>query len=466
MKILLILPPNLGRYVVATIPHAGIATLAAVLEKAGHSVGLQDMRLYPDTGDLLQKIRDYKPDLIGMSMASFGYKMSYEIVNQIKDEFDIPIAAGGSYTSVVFGKILKDCKADYVVYGEGEQPFTDLCNKVDPKEINGLIWRNGDEIVTNPPMATNKDLDSLPLPKYDLFELDKMMEKRIPIVSSRGCPYRCTFCSIALVFERPFRERSPESTVNELKHWYSKGFNTFEFSDDNFTFNMERAEKICDLIIESDMKLKLIFGNGLRADRVNEQLLRKLKDAGTVWIAYSMETSNTNSLKLLKKGMTKETLKSAVKLTKEIGIDCQVNFIIGNPEQTYEMFVEDTKFAATLGIDQVRFYNMVPYPGTEMFTWVKEHGTLLHSPDEFLNSLHYWGEEPVFETKEFTREERIKAYRLGQEKIMELFLKRHFGKTLGAIGFKTWKVPFVQNHLMEPAKKGWIMMKKLRIKQY
>tara|TARA_B100000315_G_C14462003_1_gene534134 strand:- start:185 stop:949 length:765 start_codon:yes stop_codon:yes gene_type:complete len=252
----------------------------------------------------------------------------------------------------------------------------------------------------------------------------------------------------------------------ELKHWYDKGYTTFEFSDDNFTFNMERAEKICDLIIESGMKLKLIFGNGLRADRVNETLLKKLKQAGTVWIAYSMETSNTNSLKLLKKGMTKETLKSAVKMTKDLGIDCQVNFIIGNPEQTYEMFVEDTKFAATLGIDQVRFYNMVPYPGTEMFNWVKENGTFLHSPDEFLNSLHYWGEEPVFETKEFTREERIKAYRLGQEKIMELFLKRHFGKTLGKIGFKTWKIPFVQNHLMEPAKKGWVMMKKLRIKQY
>ncbi|MBU90762.1 hypothetical protein CMO94_04420 [Candidatus Woesearchaeota archaeon] len=465
MRILLVLPPNIGRYVVATIPHAGVAYLAAILEKGGHEVGLQDMRLYPNDKDLFEKIKQFNPDMIGMSTASFGYKKSYEIINKIKNRFSIPLAVGGSYTSVAFSKILEDTKADYAVYGEGEQSFLDLANKMALKDIKGLIWRNNGEITKNPPYPMRENLDELPYPKYEIFELDKMLEKRIPIVSSRGCPGRCTFCSIQLVFGRPFRTRSPENVVGEIKKWHKKGYDTFEFSDDNFTHDMQRAEKICDLIIESGMKLKLIFGNGLRADRVNERLLRKLKQAGTIFIAYGLETSDPKSLELIKKDLDIEKLKESVRLTKKIGIQAQVNFIIGCPEQTFKTFKEDLRFAEELNADQLRFYNLVPYLGTELFEWIKKNGKFLYQPEEFLNSLDYWGEEPVFETENFTKEERIKAYRLGQDKIMEIFLKRHFGKSLGRLGFKVWKTPFVQKYGKNIATKGWILLKKLRLKQ-
>lgn len=466
MKILLVLPPNIGRYIVATIPHAGIAYLAAVLENGGHEVALQDMRLYPNEKDLFKNIMNFKPELIGISTSSFGYKIAYEIINKVKERFNIPIAVGGSYTSVAYSKILKETKTDYVVYGEGEQTFLDIVNKKPLKNIRGLIWRNKGKIITNPPYPLRENLDELPYPKYEIFELAKMLEKRIPIVSSRGCPNRCVFCSIQLVFGRPFRARSPENVVKELAYWYKKGYNTFEFSDDNFSHDMLRAEKISDLIIKSGMKLKLIFGNGLRADRVNEKLLRKLRQAGTVFIAYGLETSNPESLKLLKKDLDLEKLKEAVRITKSLGIETQVNFIIGCPGQTFDIFMEDVKFAEKLDIDQLRFYNLVPYPGTEMFEWIKKNGRFLYKPEEYLNSLDYWGEEPVFETDEFTREERIKAYRIGQDKIMELFLKRHFGKFLGNLGYKLYKNQFIKKYGIRPAKKIWILLKRLRIKQY
>jgi len=465
MRVLLVLPPNIGRYSVATVPHAGVAYLAAILEKGGHKVALQDMRLYPKDRELFSKINGFKPDLIGMSVASFGYKLCYDIINKIKRNFDVPIAVGGSYTSVAFSKILKDTKADYVVYGEGEQTFLDLANKVPVKQIKGLIWRDKNKIITNPAAHFNEDLDELPYPKYELFELNKMLEKRIPIVSSRGCPNRCTFCSIQLVFGRPFRTRSPENVIGEIKYWYEKGYNTFEFSDDNFTHDMQRAERICDLIIQSRIKLKIIFGNGLRADRVNERLLRKLKQAGTTFIAYGLETSNPESLKLLKKDLDIDKLKESAEMTKKLGIETQVNFIIGCPDQTFSTFLEDVKFAGKLDVNQIRFYNLVPYPGTEMFEWIKKNGRFLYPPEEFLNSLDYWGEEPVFETQEFTRQERIKAYNIGQEKIMELFLKRHFGAFFGHIGFRIWKVSWVRKYFLETAKRLWILLKKLRIKQ-
>ena len=466
MKVLLILPPNIGRYVVATVPHAGLAYLAAFLERDEHQVEIHDMRIYSDDRLLAKKIESFRPGLIGLSTASIGYKMSYEIINTIKKRNpNIPVVIGGSYASTVHTKVLEDTKADYAVYGEGEQTFLDLAKGIAPSKIKGLIWRNNGEIVMNSPYPLAQDLDSMPFPKYEKFELNKMLEKRIPIVSSRGCPNRCTFCSIQLVMGYPFRARSPENVLKEIEYWHKKGYDTFEFSDDNFTFNMPRAEKICDLIIKSGMKIKLIFGNGLRADRVNANLLKKLREAGCIWIGYGLETSDVHSLELLKKDLDVNQLKWAVKESKKLGIEVQVHNIIGTPGSTFDTFMKDVELADEMGIDQVRFFNMIPYPGTEMFEWVKQNGRFLHQPDEYLNSVDYWAEEPVFETDDFTREERIKAFRIGQDKVMELHLKRHFGKGLGRIGFKLYKNSLVKKYGMKPATKAWIMLKRLRIKQ-
>ena len=466
MKVLLILPPNIGRYVVATVPHAGLAYLAAFLERDEHQVEIHDMRIYSDDRLLAKKIESFRPGLIGLSTASIGYKMSYEIINTLKKKYpNIPVVIGGSYASTVHTKVLEDTKADYAVYGEGEQTFLDLAKGIAPSKIKGLIWRNNGEIVMNSPYPLAQDLDSMPFPKYEKFELNKMLEKRIPIVSSRGCPNRCTFCSIQLVMGYPFRARSPENVLKEIEYWHKKGYDTFEFSDDNFTFNMPRAEKICDLIIKSGMKIKLIFGNGLRADRVNANLLKKLREAGCIWIGYGLETSDVHSLELLKKDLDVNQLKWAVKESKKLGIEVQVHNIIGTPGSTFDTFMKDVELADEMGIDQVRFFNMIPYPGTEMFEWVKQNGRFLHQPDEYLNSVDYWAEEPVFETDDFTREERIKAFRIGQDKVMELHLKRHFGKGLGRIGFKLYKNSLVKKYGMKPATKAWIMLKRLRIKQ-
>jgi|TARA_Y100000310_G_scaffold145233_1_gene144577 radical SAM superfamily enzyme YgiQ (UPF0313 family) len=467
MKVLLVIPPNIGRFIVATIPHAGIAYLAAFLERDDHEVDLMDMRLYSDNEKLFQKIRDFNPGLIGITTASIGYKMAYDIIDRVKGKFpNIPVAIGGSYASTVHSKILDDTKVDYVVYGEGEQTFVEIANGKELKDIKGLIYKDeNNEITMNPLCPLVQNLDDMPFPRYEIFELNKMLEKRIPLVSSRGCPNRCVFCSIQLVMGHPFRTRSPENVVKEIKHWYKKGYDSFEFSDDNFSFNIPRAERICDLIVEKGLKVKLIFGNGLRADRVNETLLKKLKNAGTIWIAYGLESSDSQVLKNMKKDLNLDTLRHAVKMTKELGIETQVNFIIGCPGQTYDSFKKDLKCAEELNVDQLRFYNIIPYPGTEMYEWIKQNGRFLYPYEIYLNDFDYWGEEPVFETDEFTKEERVKAYRQGQEKIMQLFLRRHFGRFIGGIGLKMWKTPFVRKYGMGIATKSWILLKKLRIKQ-
>ncbi len=466
MKVLLVIPPNIGRYIVATVAHAGIAYVISFLEKDKHEVELVDMRLYAKNEYLFNKIDKFKPDLIGLTTASIGFKMSYEIIDTIKKRYpDIPVVVGGPFASTVYSRILEETKADYVIYGEGEKTFVELANKKTIESIRGLIWRKGDEIIVNPPMPLEHNLDNLPFPNYSKFELDKFLEKKIPIVSSRGCPNRCTFCSIQLGMGYPFRARSPENVIEEIEYWYKKGFNHFEFSDDNFTFNIPRAEKICDLIIEKGLKIEMVFGNGIRADRVTENLLRKMKQAGCIWTAYGLESSDQVVLDNIKKDITANKVKEAVALSKKIGMETQVNFIIGCPGQTWEKFQKDLEFADEVNADQLRFFNLVPYPGTEVFEWIQKNGKFLHDPDTYLNSFDYWGEEPVFETDDFTREERIKAFRLGQDKVMELFLKRQFGKVIGKIGYKVWKNKFVQRYGMKPATWVWLKMKKLGLRK-
>jgi anaerobic magnesium-protoporphyrin IX monomethyl ester cyclase len=466
MKVLLIIPPNIGRYVVATVPHAGIAYVVSFLERENHDTEIVDMRIHPKNNYLFRKVENFKPDLIGITSASIGYKMAYDIINTLKEKYpQIPLAIGGSYASTVYSKVLEDTKADYAVYGEGEQTFVDLANNMPLEKIKGLIWRRGKEIIMNPPQILEHNLDKYPFPKYEKFELNKLLEKRIPIVSSRGCPNRCTFCSIQLVMGYPFRARSPENIVEEIEYWYKRGYKNFEFSDDNFTFNMPRAERICDLIAEKGLKIEMVLGNGIRADRVNDVLMKKMRNAGVIWTAYGLESSDPDVLKNIKKDLRLDKLTEALELSKKYGMKTQVNFIIGCPGQTWEKFQKDLKFAEEINPDQLRFFNLIPYPGTEVFEWVQKHGRFLHSPEDYLNSLDYWGEEPVFETDDFTREERIKAFRLGQEKVMELFLKRHFGDKIGIMGFKIWKNKFVQKYGMKPATWFWIILKKLRIKQ-
>jgi len=166
MKVLLVLPPNIGRYIVATIPHAGIAYLAAFLERDGHKAEVHDMRIDADDKHLASKIESFKPELIGVSSASIGYKMAYEIINSIKRRHpDIPVAMGGSYASTVHTKVLEDTKADYTVYGEGETIIVPLARALltggGLAGIRNLIWRKDGGIVVNEPAPLLADLDAL-----------------------------------------------------------------------------------------------------------------------------------------------------------------------------------------------------------------------------------------------------------------------------------------------------------------
>jgi radical SAM superfamily enzyme YgiQ (UPF0313 family) len=462
MRVLLIVPKGIGRYEKPTVPHAGIGYIAAMLRKYDHSVKIADMRLYPEYNYLYGMIKSFKPDIIGITTASRGYKIAYSLITRIKKDFFIPIVIGGAHASTIHEKILEECEADYSIIGEGEYTMLELVEKNDLETIKGLCWKKENKIIKNDFRPFNKELDELAFPAYELFELDKFIEKRIPIVSSRGCPFQCTYCSVKLVMGMPFRYRTPENVVQEIEYWVKKGFNQFEFTDDNFTCIKSRAEKICDMIIEKNLNITFLLGNGIRADKVDESVLRKLKQAGCVYIAYGVESINPYVLKVIKKHETPEVIEKAIVMTQRLKIPIQATFIIGLPGSTFKTFLEDLNFTRRLGISNVRFYNLVPYPGTEAYEWVEENGQFLFDPETYLNDVDYWDENPVFETPKFPKELRKKAYKIGHMNNMRLFFKEKFGGIIGSIVYKLYRSDIIRQNFFRIGKDLYMMLKRFQ----
>ena len=170
-----------------------------------------------------------------------------------------------------------------------------------------------------------------------------------------------------------FRPRSPENVVNELEHWHKKGWKSFEIHDDNFTLDAVRTEKICNMLIERKMGIKWKIDNGVRADKITKILMQKMKQAGCAYLTFGIESGKDKILKVIKKGEDIESIKNAISIAKEVGIPIGATFIIGHPTETYEDFLESLEFAKSLHLSSVNFYNMVPYPGTELFAWVEKN---------------------------------------------------------------------------------------------
>lgn len=463
MRVFLIIPDVKGVVLKPTSPHIGTAYLAAVLLKNKHEVKLLDMRFGYRYSYLLRILEKFKPDFVGVTSTSVEHKKAYRLIENLKKS-GFKVIIGGPHASVMLKKILEDTKTDYAIKGEGEETIIDFLNNLGkPEKVKGLIWRNKKgEIIENEDRERIQDLDKIPFPAFELFELDKYMDKKLPIVTSRGCPYRCTYCSIFFTMGHKFRMRSPENVVGEIERWYKKGYRYFSFNDDCFTFNLERAEKICDLIVERGLKIKWDLRNGIRIDNINEQLLRKMKKAGCTYVAFGVESANQNVLNKMRKGVTVEQAKNAIMLADKVGIKKGAFFIIGLPGDNMETFKQSLDFALSLPLDEVRFYNAIPYPGTELFSWIKKNGKFLQPLDRYLNNADAWDAEPIYETDDFKRSERKKAFLIAEEYVMKYLMRREFGKFIGTLGWYLWKPKISRKIVFPIGKKVWSFVRAVR----
>ena len=447
MKVMFVIPKEY--YPRPWTPHTGVAYITAVLQQHNFSIKILDMRLGYTTEDLHESLDAFEPDLVGVTSYSFEYETAYKVIESIKNHGKYLVVIGGPHVSAIRYKILEHTKSDFAVKGEGEFTMLDLCNYINGKihridEIKGLIWRSGDKIRENSDRPYIQDLNALPIPAYESFEIKKYMDyasKRIPLITSRGCPHQCIYCSVRLTMGNKFRARTAKNVVDEIEHWYRKGWKNFDINDDCFSYDMDRAKKICDLIIERGLKISYQLYNGIRVDRVDYELLQKMARSGCSFVAYGVESGNIDTLKVIKKAISLEQVQKAVKMTNELGIKNYATFIIGHPGETYEKAMDTINFAKNLPVDSLGFYNIIPYPSTELYDWMVKNARMLYPLQSYLNIVTYGLNNPIFETPEFTVEERRKILRMGFLLQRKKLLQLRLGKTLGTLVYLAFARP-------------------------
>ncbi|MFC1804916.1 B12-binding domain-containing radical SAM protein [Candidatus Omnitrophota bacterium] len=431
----LLISPSYGYY--DPFLPIGLAYIAQSLSDAGIAYQVLDMSLGYKRHDIKSTLKRYKPDLVGISLQTLGHKKRYQLINYIKKCCpSVKIVAGGPHLSTLKKRVLEECQdIDYGIVMYGEQPITELCRGRPLEEIKGLIYRDNNKIILN--IEGIYQIQNHSFPKYDGFELSKYLfaaDVPIPIVSSRGCPFQCTFCISRIAFGSRFYARSAEDVADEIEYWHKRGRSIFCFLDDNFTLDAERVYLICAEFQKRGLdKLEFRITNGVRADRVDRKLLVRMKEAGFKALSFGVESGSDKILRVLKKQETVLQIESAIKDACELGYQVTLYFLIGSPYETWEDLNASFRLALRYPIYQVRMYNIIPIPNTELFDWIKENNLFVVPPERYLNFSSNEDRRIVFETPELPLKQRRKA--LGYAYVVsKKVAQRYYRRILGRYG--------------------------------
>lgn len=356
-----------------------------------------------------------KFDLIGMTVFSPVYFEVVSIFKRIKKQQpETPVCLGGPYVTTIMQDVFKETPADFAVYGEGEITFSELIkllkNNGKPEDIDGLMYKTpSGEIITNPPRQQIKNLDSIPLPAYDIYPMQKYPLHRI--VSSRGCPYTCAFCNSSSIWGDKWRKRSAENIMEEIDMLVKNyGKKIFIFGDNSFNIDKQRVEEFCDLLIKN--KTRILWSASIRADIITQPLADKMKAAGCYNVAIGIESANNEVLKHINKRSTIQEIGEGIKIFKNAGIEVLGQFVIGSPHDTLETVTESIEWAKNSECDFVNFYSVLPFKGTPQWDYVNEHG---HFFSDTIHHFHSINPRIVFETPEFSYADRLKAINMAKK---------------------------------------------------
>jgi radical SAM superfamily enzyme YgiQ (UPF0313 family) len=394
--------PHLEQRIYSAWPPLGILYLGTILKNNGFHVDLLDAaaRNYSKR-NVLDWIKQKKPDIIGITVFTVSFLVSIDLAKQIKQwNPNIKIIIGHYHPTIQAERVIQKYgeTVDYIVRGEGEYILLDLCNflenrsnkRDEPNDIKGLTYRNIDgKIVSTPDAPLINDLDSLPIPDRELlnyeykwnfagFEFSK--SKLTTIVSSRGCPFNCAYCACSEFAKRRWRPRSAENIVEELSLIEEQGYTEVNFVDDNFTLRPKRVIKLCELMKKE--KIDLNWHTDGRVDQTSQNMLSWMSKVGCRSIWYGFESANQRILNIYNKQTKVSQFDTAIQKTRKAGIDLIIGlFMLGAPSETLSEIKSTIDFAIHSDID-IPFFNVVEiFPGLDFWDDLVSKG-YIHPEDK------------------------------------------------------------------------------------
>ena len=456
MKVLLIDPKIDLPIDVRSSPSLGLAYLAAVSLARGDEVHVLDMQV-EDT-PLPQVVAEFPPDVVGITATTIQIESAWRFARELKQLTAATIVLGGPHPTVLAEESVQRPEVDVVVRGEGEQTLVELCEHLQEggslQEVAGITYAKDGEVVHNPDRPVIADVDSLPFPAFHLLRmerysnlqptLDDVEGPSYPLLSSRGCPYRCNYCS--QILPRGWRARSPESVVAEWR-WLVRDMGAAEIGvlDDSFNIDRRRVLDICDqLITEGLNHVPWIMINGIRANLADEELLGRMREAGCIRTAFGVESGNQRILdEVIHKQLTLDQVRAAFRAAKAVGMETIGFFIIGLPGETEETMEDTIRFACELDPVVANFSMATPFPGTEMYEQVKQMGRLLvrdwHEFAFFENKAQFETDEMPAELVEQKWREAYRRFYLRPHRVAQTLLRRRTWLALPRTVRMAWK---------------------------
>ncbi len=445
----------------ANLPPIGIASIAAVLRDAGHTVTVFNASLQYriDDEQWVKRILACDPDFVGFSTLTVNFLNAYNICRSVKETREtVQTVFGGAHVSCGKNTLLPRFPAiDFIVAGEGEYSFRDLVNGRDLATIAGLFYRNGASIKNGPTQDKNSycSMDELPFPAYDLLDgfpkqyamplFSYPSHPGASVISSRGCVYRCDFCDRS-VFQQSFRWNSAEYTF-ELIKWLHTDFGVKHilFYDDLFTLNRKRVAQLCGLLRESG--LGITYNCIVRIGHIDSDLIRELKSSGCWMVHVGIESGDQAILDSFKDGLILEAIREDVEKLHKSGLWVKGLFMMGFPGETEQSVQKTIDFACSLPLKDANVTAFTPFPGAPVSENIHERGTFDANWSNWSNMdcVNF-----VFVPKEIESKERLEKY---YRKFIDEFYHRPFIKKVYRKMF--WQSPNSYWRLIKHASVFW-----------
>ncbi len=457
MKVLLVNPPipayfyNREYYFPSSLLY-----LAAMLRQAGHEPRILDFKTFQrGTSDpsrsfyeiqMIRSISTFKPDLVGLGCLFSGNFPDTLWLSQVAKQNSphVPVIMGGIHGTLYARDILVHCPSiDGIVLGEGEATLIKLMqaleNKTDWAAIDGLACRSDGQVVINEKVDYIQDVDRLPLPAYNLINIedytvdtsgwhnpkDLPIRTSVPIISSRSCPNRCSFCSMYKVMGPRWRARSATNVVDEIEFVYHK-FNHrhFSFMDDNVTLKKDRMIEICHQIVNRGLDIQFETPNGISVKTIDAEVLDAMVAAGLVRTCLAIESgSEYIRNQIMKKHLSNEKIYEVLELTRRYPqLFVNAFFLIGMPEETHETLEETYRMIEQIQVDKTIVMNLVPFPGTETYRQAVRDNLLVGVSQEDLylsNDRYFTNYDQIFLKPYALELEDIRSFRERCNRLLE-----------------------------------------------